>query len=94
MLGTEALIKQFDLVDAGSDCLVKVCADGKINLLDIPALFAPVKAGAAAVAAFPDVMSEARDIDADELQALIDRAQSSSVKLQAAVEALKSLKAG
>jgi len=72
--------------------VVKSCADGKLNLLDARHMLAPIKATMAAVQGAEQVISEMKDVDAAELDTLIDDFAGLAIDANAAVEALKTLK--
>jgi hypothetical protein len=73
--------------------VVKSCEDGKLNLFDARHMLTPIKATATAVSGVDQVMTELRDVDAAELDVLIDDFGALGAEAYAAAEALKKLKA-
>lgn len=81
----------FDAVDASADAVVAACADGKLNLLDVPKLLGPMRKAQAALKDREMIKDELQDADEEEIAALVTRSLRTTEKMVAAIEAVTTL---
>lgn len=87
-LGIKETLDVLVALEVASDAAVKACADGKLNLFDLPLLAAPVRAAIEAVRGRAVVIDELKDLDAAEVEALLNKCVSAGMKLLAALDAV------
>lgn len=91
-IGIKETLECFNAIDAAADAVVGACADGRLNMLDIPKLLAPMKAAKAALDGKEVIPSELKDVDENELAELVTRGLRTTEKIVLAITAVSALK--
>lgn len=90
--GIKECTECFDAVDAAAQAVVDACADGKLNLLDVPKLLSPMRAAQAALKDRQMIKAELKDANEEEVAELVTRALRTTEKTVAAMEAIATLR--
>jgi len=91
-IGIKETLELFDAVDATADAVTSICEDKKLTVMDLRFAVTPVRAAITAVKDADKVPDEMRNLDAIEIQQMIDRGERSIAKWQTAVAALKAMR--
>lgn len=91
-VGIPETLELIDASDATADAVTAICEDKKLTVMDLRFAVTPVRAGIAAAKDADQIPAEVRDLDATEIQTLIDRGEQTIAKWQAAVVALKAMR--
>ena len=87
-LGIKETLDVFAAAEVTFESITAACADGRLGLTDIKYLVAPGRAAVEAVRGRAAVAAELKDIDASELETLVNRSVSVVAKGIVALEAL------
>jgi hypothetical protein len=90
-MDTKETLEVFDAADTACDAVIKACEDGKIGIMDIRHLLAPVKAVSVAMQGRDKLKEELKDLDAAEMEELAFRGVMTAEKVAAAFTAIAGL---
>lgn len=87
-LGIKETLDIYDAADATSNAIIASCENNKIGLEDLKNLVAPARAAVEAVKGRQLIGAELKDLDATELETIVNRSVATTTNLIYAVERL------